>query len=262
MKKLHFAVLLLIPYVWSPKCQAAASGRALLISDIHLNVVADHAIVPRLIATPAGRWRPILESSQLPSLGTYGSDTNYRLFSSALEAAAAQGHFDLVLFTGDALPHDFEDLFVSAGGTSEQYPAFALKTESFVLEELQRRFQAPVFAALGNNDSDCGDYRFSAAGPFLAGAADHLRVLAADPEAKNTFRLGGYFVVTHPTVPNEEIAVLNSVLWSNSYASCGADAGDPGSAASAPQLAYEFDQSTELRTTISSFGTVGCATSK
>jgi hypothetical protein len=34
----------------------------------------------------------------------------------------------------------------------------------------------------------------------------------------------------HPTLPNQEILVLNSVLWSPSYSNCGSDGSDPGTA--------------------------------
>jgi sphingomyelin phosphodiesterase acid-like 3 len=57
-----------------------------------------------------------------------------------------------------------------------------------------------------------------------------LTVLRNSPEAKATFRLGGFFSVAHPTVANQDIVVLNSVFWSASYASCNAPPGDPGEA--------------------------------
>lgn len=207
-----------------------ASGRALLISDIHLDPVADPSIVTQLIAAPVDEWGAIFRSSRQQSLSTYGSDANYSLFSSALKAAAARGPFDYVVFTGDALRHSFETAFISAGGNSSQYPAFATKTEEFVTRELQREFGAPVLAAIGNNDSECGDYRISVNSPFLAAEADQLSVLKEQPEAKATFQFGGFFSVPHPTVPNQDIIVLNSVFWSKSYSSCVSNSGDPGSA--------------------------------
>ncbi|HEV3037216.1 MAG TPA: metallophosphoesterase [Candidatus Angelobacter sp.] len=205
------------------------SGRALLISDIHLDPLADSSIVKQLIDAPVEQWTSIFQKSQQP-LSTYGSDTNYPLFSSALKAAAAQGRFDFVIFTGDALRHDFLQAFISAGGTSSEYPAFAAKTEIFVTRELQRQLGVPVVVALGNNDSDCGDYAIPPNSPFLAAVADQLPVLMKSPDAKATFRFGGYFSVPHPTVVGQEIIVLNSVFWSSSYASCVQKIGDPGAA--------------------------------
>src|ERR1700760_3171139 len=111
-----------------------ATGRALLISDIHLDPLADPAIVKQLIASPIGQWEAIFESSQQKSFSPYGADTNYRLFSSALADAAAQAPFDYAIFTGDALRHNFSQAFVTAGGTLDQFPAFTAKTEAFVVQ--------------------------------------------------------------------------------------------------------------------------------
>ena len=207
-----------------------AVGRALLISDIHLDPLTDPSIVKQLIAAPVAQWRSIFQSSRQKSLSTYGSDANYPLFSSTLIEAASLEPFDYVVFTGDALRHNFPRAFVAAGGTSSQFPAFAARAELFVVRELQQRLRAPVLAAIGNNDSGCGDYQIPPDSPFLAALGDELTVLRNSPEAKATFRLGGFFSVPHPTVANQDIVVLNSVFWSASYASCNAQPGDPGEA--------------------------------
>ncbi len=207
-----------------------AVGQGLLISDIHLDPLADPSIVKRLIAAPVAQWASIFQSSQRKSLSTYGSDSNYPLFSSTLAQAATLGPFDFVVFTGDALRHDFAQAFVAAGGTPSQFSAYAAKTEVFVVRELQRRLKAPVLAAIGNNDSGCQDYQTSPDSPFLAALSDELAVLKTSPEAKSVFRLGGFFSVPHPTVANQDIVVLNSVFWSTSYSSCTPNTGDPGEA--------------------------------
>ncbi len=207
-----------------------ASGRVLLISDVHLDPLADPAIVKQLIAAPVPQWEAIFDSSQQKSFSAYGSDTNYRLLVSTLAATAAQAPFDYVVFSGDALRHNFSRAFAAAGGTSDQFPAFAAKTEAFVVQELQDRLKVPVLAALGNNDSGCGDYQIPPDSPFLAATASQLRVLAGSPEAKSTFELGGFFSIAHPTVANQDIIVLNTIFWSPSYKSCTPTSGDPGEA--------------------------------
>ena len=206
------------------------SGRALLISDIHLDPLADPTIVKQLIAAPATQWTAIFQSSKRQSYSSYGADPNYPLVSSALKEAATQGRYDYVVFTGDALRHDFSKAFIAAGGTSQQFPAFATKAEVFVVRTLQQTFGAPVLAALGNNDTTCEDYQIPLNSPFLAATADELTVLAKSPEAKATFRLGGFFSVPHPAVANKDIVVLNSILWSASSTSCTPNSGDPGAA--------------------------------
>src|SRR5258707_478439 len=64
-----------------------ATGRGLLITDVHLDPLADPAIVKQLIASPVAQWGAIFQSSQQKSLSSYGTDTNYRLFSSTLAEA-------------------------------------------------------------------------------------------------------------------------------------------------------------------------------
>ncbi len=198
-----------------------------MISDIHLDPLADRAIVAQLIAAPVGQWEAIFEGSQQKSFSAYGSDTNYALFVSTLAAAAAQAPFDYVVFTGDALRHTFSQAFVAAGGRSDQFPEFAAKTEAFVVQELQDKLRVPVVAALGNDDSGCGNYQIPPNGPFLAATANTLAVLAASPEMKSTFQVGGFYSIAHPTVANQEIIVLNTVFWSASYKSCTPNSGDP-----------------------------------
>ncbi len=207
-----------------------ATGRALLISDIHLDPLADPAIISQLMEAPSSHWESILQSSTQKSLSTYKSDTNYPLFSSALAAAAAQAPFDYVVFTGDALRHTFLQAFVAAKKPPAQFPEFAAKTEAFVLHELQDRLKVPVLAALGNNDSGCGDYQIPPHDPFLDATADQLTVLTAAPEARSTFQLGGYYSISHPTVANQDIIVLNTIFWSTLYKSCTPTNGDPGEA--------------------------------
>jgi sphingomyelin phosphodiesterase acid-like 3 len=207
-----------------------ATGRALLLSDIHLDPLADPATVKQLIAAPLKQWDGIFKRSRPKSLSPYGSDTNYQLFSSTLAEVTRQGPFDYVLFTGDALRHNFSQAFVAAGGTSDQFPAFAAKTEAFVVQQLQNKLKVPVVVALGNNDSPCGDYQAPPNSPFLATLADQLTVVSSSAERKSTFQLGGFFTMAHPTVANQDIIVLNTIFWSTSYKSCAADSGDPGEA--------------------------------
>ncbi len=52
---------------------------------------------------------------------------------------------------------------------------------------------------------------------MFAAIAEQLDVLRNDPEAKKHFAYGGYCRLPHPTVPNEDILVLNSVFWSAKY---------------------------------------------
>ena len=141
--KLRTSITTCLLFAWMGLATVAqigpVTGRALLISDIHLDPLADPAIVKQLIAAPLERWDDIFRSSQQKAFAAYRADTNYPLFSSTLAEAAAHEPFDYVVFTGDAVRHNFSKAFAAAGGTSDQFPAFAAKTEAFVIQELQNR---------------------------------------------------------------------------------------------------------------------------
>jgi sphingomyelin phosphodiesterase acid-like 3 len=225
--------VLLWPAVARVSCgfsPARVSGHVLLVSDIHFDPLADPAIVKQLIAAPVSQWKEIFTSSAKNGYAHIPADANYPLLQSALSAAVAQGPFDFVIASGDYLRHGFKSAFVEAGGSSSDFPAFATKTAVFVINTVQMTLGVPVYAALGNNDSASGDYSVDPGSAFLATLANSLGVLAIDPEAAVDFRTAGFYELPHPTLPNEEIVVLNTVLWSKFYSILGADGSNPGAA--------------------------------
>ncbi len=156
---------------------------ALLVSDIHFEPFWDPAKVPQLAAAPVSAWKSILaappstdQQQRFQSLQqtchARGDDTSFALFNSSVQAMlrhAADAKF--VTVSGDLLSHDFpckyKTLFPQS--THANYRAFVEKTLDFVMDELHGAFpNAPVYVALGNNDSDCGDYQIDAHSEFLA----------------------------------------------------------------------------------------------
>src|SRR5258707_9346730 len=117
----------------------------------------------------------------------------------------------------------FQSAFVKAGGSRSDFPAFANKTAVFVVNTVQAIMGVPVYLALGNDDSPCVDYGLAPGSAFLTALADSLDVLAHNPEAATDFRTAGFYELPHPTLANEEILVLNSVLWSPRYSNCGSN---------------------------------------
>jgi sphingomyelin phosphodiesterase acid-like 3 len=214
----------------SPQPPSPAVGNALLLSDLHFDPLADPSLVKRLIDAPVSDWETIFSSSKQTGYAHAPQDSNYPLIKSALSAAAAQTSADFVAAMGDYLRHNFEEAFLKAGGTSDEFADFATKTALFVVHTLQTTFRVPVYVALGNDDSACGDYRVDPGGPFLAQLAASLEVLRSHPDAAADFRAAGFYELPHPTLANHEILVLNTVLWSRSYAICGSDSGDAGEA--------------------------------
>jgi predicted phosphodiesterase len=222
--------------VGAPVCIAASlgspSGHALLLSDIHFDPLADAdpTIVRQLVAAPLSQWQDIFAAASARSGYAHSpNDTNYPLLKSAL-SAAAQYPIDFVVASGDYLRHDFQNEFVKGGGSLSDFPEFATKTAAFVVNTMQATLRVPVYLALGNDDSPCGDYGMAAGSAFLTALANSLQVLAKNSEAAADFRAAGFYELPHPTLLTHEIIVLNTVLWSPSYSNCGSDGGDPGDA--------------------------------
>jgi hypothetical protein len=92
----------------------------------------------------------------------------------------------------------------------------------------------PVFAALGNNDSDRGDYQEPSKIFLQSVGRDWSRAWRNVPVAMRykavaSFERAGNYAVRNPSVPNNELVVLNSNLWAarNIQACSDADP-DPG----------------------------------
>jgi hypothetical protein len=251
MKKIVLIIFVLFSSAVARTCcgisPGVATGHVLLVSDIHFDPLAnaDGDIVRKLISAPVSQWKEIFASSTQNTYAHAPADANYPLLESALSAAIAQGPFDFVIASGDYLRHDFLKAFVKAGYSSSDFPAFATKTAVFVINTVQTTLGVPVYAALGNNDSASEDYSTDPGSAFLASLADSLGVLAIDQDANVAFRYAGFYELPHPTLPNEEIVVLNTVLWSRSYAILRADRSDPG-AAEIQWLAWKLYQAKTL----------------
>jgi hypothetical protein len=221
-----------------PFAAGPGQGLFLVVSDIHFDPFADPAIVKDLVAADVGDWPGIFERSKMPGFAQYGADANYALMTSMLEAARKLlPRPDLVLYSGDHLAHHFESKFdADGGGGPEAYGRFVLKTMTFVSDQLREAFaEVPIYHALGNEDSICGDYMVAPGDPFLAAVGRLWAAHSAHPEAFADFGVGGFYAVPHPTIPRRELIVLNDVLWSTEYEDrCNPHGGDPGAA----QLAW------------------------
>lgn len=210
----------------------SGDGLFLIITDIHFDPFADTALAPQLAAAPIDEWRGLLDGASDGSFSPYGSDSNWELMKSALRTArnAAQS-YDYVLYAGDYISHGFNaDYDTYIGGGQEGLQDFVIKTMKFVGEELHRHFpEAPLLGTLGNNDAICGDYMIAPESPLLAALQDQWGQLSGDPTAFSDFKLGGYYAIPHPTVPDHDFIVLNSIFWSQRYVDqCGPPGIDPG----------------------------------
>ena len=155
---------------------------ALFVSDIHFEPFWDPAKAPQLAAASIDQWNVILAASPSPdqqqrfaalqqACHVRGADTSYALFDSSLKAMRSHAAgVRFVAMSGDLISHAFQCKYnaLIPNSTPEVYTAFVEKTLDYVIEELDKSFPGvPVFVAMGNNDSDCGDYRLDARSDFL-----------------------------------------------------------------------------------------------
>jgi sphingomyelin phosphodiesterase acid-like 3 len=208
-------------------------GTVAVITDIHFNPFAVPELAPRLAGSEPKEWPTILTSVSLQGFPGRGTDTNQALLTSALAALSEKAaNADLVVVSGDLLGHQFEAMAAQVLGTSPTsgvVKALASRTALYVAEALQAALpDRPILIALGNNDSECGDYQLEPGGAFLASLRDTVRELAGPDrlgqDFDRTYTAGGYYAMRHPGRAETTILVVNDVLWSTSYRDvCGGD---------------------------------------
>ena len=219
--------------VAQPVGSAEAPRSFAVISDFHFDPFSTPALAQELATSIPSERQVISASDSVQTFSRFGEDTNLPLLSSAMTALSrAAGSADFVLMPGDLLAHRFEERAASALGTVPDAQAvreLTTNTMRYVAGSLQAALPGrPIILALGNNDSDCGDYRIEPQGAFLAATRDTVRQLAGQDlvaaEFNETYLAGGYYRIRHPTLPKTTILVVNDVLWSREYRnSCGDD---------------------------------------
>lgn len=208
-------------------------GTFLILSDIHFDPFADRRLVPKLDAAPAKEWKRIFESSGKKRNPSYGDDSNYTLLRSAIQEAASAGqNYDFVLLPGDYLSHNFIAGYRRCTRCSGDLEAFVAKTVTFVTEMISEAIpDTPIVGAFGNNDAVCGDYQVAPQSPLFEAVQRRWAELTQTERGLPFLTLGGYYSTPHPTVPEQEIIVLNNIYWSVRYMdTCKPDGGDPGTA--------------------------------
>ncbi|MBD5634278.1 MAG: metallophosphoesterase [Candidatus Eremiobacteraeota bacterium] len=164
----------------APRAPASAASTWLVLSDIHYN--------------------PFNRRSE-PS--PYGYDTNGPLLTSLFdELRRAVPNPPVIFIAGDFLAH-----------------GFPVKRAAATMSDLARHFDrafphAQFVIALGNNDSDCGDYEATVDGPFLRAVAQAWAPLVdrggAAPNFARTFAHDGSYVASLP-LPHTRAVVVDDV---------------------------------------------------
>jgi sphingomyelin phosphodiesterase acid-like 3 len=212
---------------------------AFMISDVHFDPFHDPGKVKSLVAAPVSEWRAILSApasanqeqafaSLQQTCNARGVDTSFVLLRSSLLAMQAhQPNAKFMVVSGDLIAHAFtcrySTLFPNAA--PGDYQAFVVKTLSFVVRELRAAFPGmPVYVALGNNDSGCGDYQLDANSSFLAETGKIVAEGLPPSErelALAQFATGGYYSVSMAEpMRNTRLIVVNDLFLSPKYATC------------------------------------------
>jgi hypothetical protein len=199
-------------------------GRFIALSDLHLDVFADPILVDGLADADPVQWAQILGRATHDRYGHYRRDATWPLVESALDQMrAVEPDPPFVILTGDLFAHEFRKKFeASAARRSEDdYRAFVRKTLKFLSFEIMRRFPGkPVFLSLGNEDSDCGDYRLAPDGGFLhdsLAAAAELAGIGDDPVFRSGWLAGHGYDIANRAIPKLRIVSVNSVFLSVRY---------------------------------------------
>jgi sphingomyelin phosphodiesterase acid-like 3 len=183
---------------------------------------------------------------------TRGEDTSYGLYASSLKAMQSKARdAKFITLSGDLISHAFSCKYnaLFPQSSPDAYQSFVEKTIEFVLGELRSTLpEAHVYAALGNNDSDCGDYQLDEHSSFLS----HLSAVIAEglPPASRqssalTFADAGYYSAVLPApLQSTRLLVLDDTFMSRKYASC---SGKPDTGGADAQMAWFRAQLAEAR---------------
>jgi hypothetical protein len=215
-----------------------STGVVVSLSDIHFDPFYDPSLLDSLIKSDETQWQSIFSQSAIQGFGTHSADTNYNLLNSALESVyEAAPHPDFIIISGDFLAHDFQATYTKLAGDSDPgaIDSFIDKTIAFVSGMIVRRFpDTPVYPALGNNDSYCGDYQIEPNGQFLHHTArtwkSFFKTKANSASFLRTFEGTGSYSVMAPKTRAHRLIVLNNTFFSINYKNaCGDQSRDPGS---------------------------------
>ena len=239
--------------------KTATPVTALLVSDVHFEPFWDPDKVPQLVAAPASQWQSILSSPPSQNQAkdfdklqkkckVRGDDTDYTLFASSLAAMKAQAQGALfITISGDLISHSFTCKYddVVKNSTPQQYQDFVVKTMQFVLDSFRAALpSAQVYAALGNNDSGCGDYQIDPNSSFLSASAPIFTSQLSKKESKNAtvaFGAEGDYKAALPApFKHTYLLILDDLFQGRKYQTCEGKSDSTGANAQIAWLSGEL----------------------
>ena len=212
----------------------------LLMSDLHFDPLYDPSIVPALIQNADGsQWASIFESSKIKTFSAYGTDANFPILKSSLEAMKkADPNPRMIIVGGDFLRHKFEQRFKAlAPDAAAQFKPFVDATLRFLAQMVQAYFpNTLILPTIGNNDDSCGDYVSQPGGASLSVFAKAWAPAADRDNSSSDFVTGveayGHYTELLPAVEGGQalrLIVANGVYWSPRYSNtCGEASATPG----------------------------------
>jgi sphingomyelin phosphodiesterase acid-like 3 len=224
----------------------------LMVSDVHFDpfMGMDSNAVAELAQAQPADWDKIF-AKHFVGQANWGTrfDTSYQLWQTSLKTMkthAAGVRF--VTLSGDLLAHDFDTQFSGpcSSGNCGDLASFSEKTIDYVLQELRNTLGAPVYAALGNNDSPCHDYDLTPGSDFLHTVGETITkdVPAKErDQAEIDFSGEGYYSVTLPApMENTRLLVVDDIFLASSYGPCPSGpqppAGKPVPLVGGPQIPW------------------------
>lgn len=202
--------------------KVATAKQALLITDIHFNPFSECLGVPfycgnlyDLIDKPIEKWN---FGEKLPSI--HREETNNFLLTNALASFKQQidPDHDLDIFiTGDILAHKFEIKYkyYRPFASKAEITQFSAKTLLYVIMQIHHSFPySHIYFALGNNDSDNGDYNLPSS-QWLIYIANGLSEYLPESQQKSfitQFVNGGYYAL--PLNNSIQLIGFNNNLFS------------------------------------------------
>ncbi len=212
----------------------------LFVTDVHFDSLYDPTIANELFSQPPEKWEVIFRKSKIKELSSYGSDINYPLFKSTLNAMRlAAPKSPIILMGGDLVAHHFETHFKERfpKASHQDFEIYFNKTMQYIALMFQNTFStSQVVVTLGNNDSPCGDYMSEPHGEYLKIMAEAWKSAVdlenASPDFLNQFTTGGYYsaLSTDKSLQKKlRFISINSDLWGRDYHNkCGKSSDTPG----------------------------------
>jgi sphingomyelin phosphodiesterase acid-like 3 len=210
-----------------------------MLSDIHLDPFHDPGKVAQLNVAPVEGWQAILDTPDSATQAadfakletackTRSVDTPWDLLKNSLaEAARREAKPNFVTVSGDLMAHQFDCRFHTlVQGDEAAYSRFAAKTVAFVTLKLRQTFPGvPVYIALGNNDSGCGDYHEDSGSAFLQ--ADGVSFGDAVLDKKNRASIvkdfsaeGDYSVMLPKPMAHTRLIALQDIFEASRFSAC------------------------------------------